>query len=79
MKCLSDVMDYFMRTSGGSTHPLIVNDMKVLGQDTPGYATQITSMYSSASSFISNYIRLYHINVKCFVGLYLATLRVSYT
>ncbi|XP_053405738.1 uncharacterized protein LOC123566534 isoform X4 [Mercenaria mercenaria] len=41
MKCLKDVMDYFVGTSGGSTRPLQVNDPKVLGQDTPGYSTQI--------------------------------------
>ncbi|XP_060563496.1 uncharacterized protein LOC132722900 isoform X20 [Ruditapes philippinarum] len=41
MKCLQDVMDYFVGTSGGSTRPLEVNDPTFLAQDTPGYSTQI--------------------------------------
>lgn len=42
MKCLTDVMQYFVSTSGGHTTPLKVNDLKLLGQDTPGYASQIS-------------------------------------
>lgn len=47
MKCLYDVMQYFVSTSGGHTTPLKVNDLKLLGQDTPGYASQIMRRESS--------------------------------
>ncbi|KAL4228012.1 Src y 2 domains-containing protein [Mactra antiquata] len=41
MKCLHDVLDYYINTSESGSKPIITNDLATLELDTPGYATEI--------------------------------------